>query len=88
MALRTPGNDRKTELAAKIRHELGLKEIEDTSNVNAEQEETKAEVKEETAEPENYILTPELIYSGQIDPMIGMEDIKLEDKNSKTASSL
>ena len=80
MALRTPGNDRKTELAAKIRHELGLKEVEDTSKINAEQEETKAEVKEENVEPENYLLTPELIYSGQIDPMIGMEDIKLEEK--------
>ena len=80
MALRTPGNDRKTELAAKIRHELGLKEVENTSNVNAEQEKTKTEVKEETAEPEEHILTPELIYSGQIDPMIGMEDIKLEEK--------
>ena len=80
MALRTPGNDRKTELAAKIRHELGLKEVEDTSDVNAEQEKNKAELKEENVEPENYILTPELIYSGQIDPMIGMEDIKLEEK--------
>lgn len=27
MALRTPGNDRKTDLAFKIRHELGLKEV-------------------------------------------------------------
>ena len=80
MALRTPGNDRKTELAAKIRHELGLKEVENTSNVNAEQEKTKTEVKEENVEPEDYVLTPELIYSGQIDPMIGMEDIKLEEK--------
>lgn len=80
MALRTPGNDRKTELAAKIRHELGIKEVENTLNVNAEQEKTKTEVKEENVEPENYILTPELIYSGQIDPMIGMEDIKLEEK--------
>ncbi len=80
MALRTPGNDRKTELAAKIRHELGLKEVENTSNVNAEQEKNKAELKEENVEPENYILTPELIYSGQIDPMIGMEDIRLEEK--------
>ena len=80
MALRTPGNDRKTELAAKIRYELGLKEVENTSNVNAEQEKTKTEVKEENVEPEDYILTPELIYSGQIDPMIGMEDIKLEEK--------
>ena len=80
MALRTPGNDRKTELAAKIRHELGLKEVEDTSDVNAEQEKTKTEVKEENVEPEDYVLTPELIYSGQIDPMIGMEDIKLEEK--------
>lgn len=80
MALRTPGNDRKTELAAKIRHELGLKEVENTSSVNTEQEKNKAEVKEENVEPEDYILTPELIYSGQIDPMIGMEDIKLEEK--------
>lgn len=80
MALRTPGNDRKTELAAKIRHELGLKEVENTSSVNTEQEKNKAEVKEENVEPEDYVLTPELIYSGQIDPMIGMEDIKLEEK--------
>ena len=45
-----------------------------------EQEKTKTEVKEENVEPEDYVLTPELIYSGQIDPMIGMEDIKLEEK--------
>ena len=63
-------------LGENLEHETS----EDTSDVNAEQEKNKAELKEENVEPENYILTPELIYSGQIDPMIGMEDIKLEEK--------
>ena len=85
MALRTPGNDRKTDLAFKIRHELGLKEVktevksdESTSQQvlgNNSDRQTKAE------EPKDYILTPDLIYSGKIDPMIGMEDIKLKSRN-------
>ncbi|WP_278415466.1 ATP-dependent RecD-like DNA helicase, partial [Lactobacillus taiwanensis] len=84
MALRTPGNDRKTDLAFKIRHELGLKEVktevksdESTSQQvlgNNSDRQTKAE------EPKDYILTPDLIYSGKIDPMIGMEDIKLKSR--------
>lgn len=32
----------------------------------------------EVVDPDNAILTPQLIYSGQIDPMIGMENIRLE----------
>ena len=85
MALRTPGNDRKTDLAFKIRHELGLKEVKtevkndkSTSQQvlrNNSDRQTKAE------EPKDYILTPDLIYSGKIDPMIGMEDIKLKSRN-------
>ena len=85
MALRTPGNDRKTDLAFKIRHELGLKEVktevkndESTSQQvlgNNSDRQVKAE------ESKDYILTPNLIYSGKIDPMIGMEDIKLKSRN-------
>ncbi|WP_297819308.1 ATP-dependent RecD-like DNA helicase [uncultured Lactobacillus sp.] len=32
---------------------------------------------EEAIDPEEMILTPQLIYSGKIDPMIGMENVKL-----------
>lgn len=82
MALRTPGNDRKTDLASKIRHELGLKEVvEHNSNANTKQEQVQTEIKEEINEPKDYILTPNLIYSGKIDPMIGMEDIKLKTRD-------
>ena len=82
MALRTPGNDRKTDLASKIRHELGLKEVvEHNSNANTKQEQVQTEIKEEINEPNDYILTPDLIYSGKIDPMIGMEDIKLKTRD-------
>lgn len=82
MALRTPGNDRKTDLASKIRHELGLKEVvKHDSKVNTEPEQVQTEVKEKTNEPKNYILTPDLIYSGKIDPMIGMEDIELKARD-------
>ena len=28
---------------------------------------------------ENHILTPDLIYSNKIDPMIGMENVRLDD---------
>ena len=82
MALRTPGNDRKTDLASKIRHVLGLKEVvEHNSNANTKQEQVQTEIKEEIDEPKDYILTPDLIYSGKIDPMIGMEDIKLKTRD-------
>ena len=73
-AFNTPGNDRKTGLADKICAQLGIK-VTETS-----EEKTKDEVaapESEKQEPEDYILTPEKIYSGEIDPMIGMENIKL-----------
>ena len=76
-AFKTPGNDRKTDLADKICKQLGI-ELEENKS-----EQVKKQVKEEKTEKstkketEDYILTPEKIYSGEIDPMIGMENIKL-----------
>ena len=51
------------------------------SNANTKQEQVQPEIKEEINEPKDYILTPDLIYSGKIDPMIGMEDIKLKTRD-------
>ncbi|MDF7638826.1 ATP-dependent RecD-like DNA helicase [Lactobacillus sp. ESL0791] len=81
IALNTPGNDRKTGLTDKLRKQLGLAEQEakektaDESEVSVAAESTDAE--ETKSLPQDYILTPELIYSGEIDPMIGMQGIKL-----------
>ncbi|TSO26183.1 ATP-dependent RecD-like DNA helicase [Lactobacillus sp. LL6] len=66
-ALNTPGNDRKTTLAEKLHQILKVsagKNLENESKLNSQ----------------DYHLTPELIYSGQIDPMIGMEGVKLKGK--------
>lgn len=71
-ALKTPGNDRKTALAEKLRKVLGtLDQDRDSHNLNEQVEKTSKE---------DYILTPEMIYSGQIDPMIGMEGVELRRK--------
>ena len=64
-ALNTPGNDRKTDLTRKLCKKLQVKPL----NKDKEPTETKQE---------DYILTPDLIYSGEIDPMIGMDNIRLE----------
>lgn len=65
MALNTPGNDRKTGLTAKLRKQLGM------SEQNSEQEGTEDKAAEnesvkEKKQPKDYILTSELIYSGQL----------------------
>ncbi|WP_308555644.1 ATP-dependent RecD-like DNA helicase [uncultured Lactobacillus sp.] len=70
-AFKTPGNDRKTGLAQKLRKQLGI--TDEKKEPVKEKEEGQAEPKK----PEDYILTPEKIYSGEIDPMIGMKDIHL-----------
>lgn len=78
-AFKTPGNDRKTGLAAKIGQQLGITSTLNESNPS-KQEEASQEPEKETAKTqiaEDFILTPEKIYSGEIDPMIGMENIKL-----------
>ncbi|MBD5430072.1 ATP-dependent RecD-like DNA helicase [Lactobacillus sp.] len=69
MALNTPGNNRKTGLTSKIRQILKL---------NFDEKDTTK--KEEVVLSQETILTPELIYSGSIDPMIGMKNIKLEKR--------
>ncbi|WP_281828465.1 MULTISPECIES: ATP-dependent RecD-like DNA helicase [Lactobacillus] len=68
-ALNTPGNDRKTGLTAKFQKELKV----DQSNDDAAKK-----LPPKSAEQEDYILTKEKIYSGEIDPMIGMQDISLK----------
>lgn len=65
IAMKTPGNDRKTGLASKIQSLL------------VSQKGAADEGKSEDEQSEDYILTPQKIYSGAIDPMIGMEDVKL-----------
>lgn len=70
-AFKTPGNDRKTGLAAKLRKQLGVTDKQEPVKNENPKEETQPK------KPEDYILTPEKIYSGEIDPMIGMEDIHL-----------
>ncbi|MGN1271541.1 MAG: ATP-dependent RecD-like DNA helicase [Lactobacillus sp.] len=70
-AFKTPGNDRKTGLAQKLRKQLGITDKKEEPVKEKEEEHTEPE------KPEDYILTPEKIYSGEIDPMIGMEDIHL-----------
>uniref|UniRef100_UPI003F569194 SF1B family DNA helicase RecD2 n=1 Tax=Lactobacillus acidophilus TaxID=1579 RepID=UPI003F569194 len=73
-AFKTAGNDRKTGLSEKICEQLDIK----TKNTSDEDEKVKEkESTEEKKESEDYILTPDKIYSGEIDPMIGMIDIKL-----------
>lgn len=71
-ALNTPGNDRKTGLTAKLQKELKV----DQSNDDAAK--TAKRLPPKSAEQEDYILTKEKIYSGEIDPMIGMQDISLK----------
>ncbi|MGO5390417.1 SF1B family DNA helicase RecD2 [Lactobacillus amylovorus] len=72
-AFKTPGNDRKTGLASKLRKQLGIM----VKPENVQEPESKLKEKTKPKQPEDYILTPEKIYSGEIDPMIGMEDIHL-----------
>lgn len=75
-ALNTPGNDRKTGLTAKLRQYLKVK-VNETDKQNVAQTELKIQDQKQTTN-EEYILTKEKIYSGQIDPMIGMANIKLQ----------
>lgn len=69
MALKTEGNDRQTDLCSKIQCIFNKNDIElqenETDNVDNHSE--------------NHILTPDLIYSNKIDPMIGMENVRLDD---------
>lgn len=82
MALRTSGNDRHTDLTNKIRIALRIEADSENSatqtiEINDKiQSQSIAEENEPVEEPESYILTPDLIYSGRIDPMIGMDNIK------------
>lgn len=76
-ALNTPGNDRKTGLTAKLREVLDI----NIEKQNQEEVTKKVETKQvQDSKSEDYVLTKAKIYSGAIDPMIGMEGIKLEAK--------
>lgn len=81
-ALNTPGNDRKTGLTTKLQTMLGIKEKDAsdniiTSNTIGSDESTKFVANTDEIPENDYILTKEKIYSGEIDPMIGMEGITL-----------
>lgn len=69
-ALNTPGNDRKTGLMKKLRKQIGVL---DEPKSKAIEQKTITEPKDK-----DYILTKEKIYSGAIDPMIGMQGIELK----------
>ena len=78
MALNTSGNDRKTGLTSKLQATLKVEPKETKKQIPAKSDQDVVSNSEEiSSEKKNYILTPELIYSGQIDPMIGMQDVKL-----------
>lgn len=80
-ALKTPGNDRKTGLSKKLQQALGLPTTErETAEESPKppKAESQTEKPAADAKPQETILTKELIYSGQIDPMIGMEGITLK----------
>jgi len=82
MALNNSGNDRQTGLTAKLQTALNVK---DDSRAGEKPDKNRDEqdiagTDTLATTKQDYILTPELIYSGQIDPMIGMQNIKLETK--------
>ncbi|MDF7672102.1 ATP-dependent RecD-like DNA helicase [Lactobacillus sp. ESL0701] len=78
MALNTSGNDRKTGLTTKLQKLLGQEPNNDA--VDDELVPAAETTDEQNKQPQDYILTSELIYSGEIDPMIGMQGIKLTSR--------
>ena len=80
MAFNTSGNDRQTGLTVKLQKILNVQgksvQEKDSGKNKNEQEEANSDVFENLTQ--DHILTPELIYSGRIDPMIGMQNTKLE----------
>lgn len=74
MALMTPGNNRKTGLALRLQKELSISSSSYEKNINT------SKTDDVMDEKNDYILTPELIYSGRIDPMIGMDGIELKKR--------
>lgn len=80
-ALNTPGNDRKTGLIAKLQKLLGIESEKTksvTDGVKVGEQDQIASTESFTNENQDYVLTKEKIYSGLIDPMIGMEGISLK----------
>ncbi|BDR60416.1 SF1B family DNA helicase RecD2 [Lactobacillus xylocopicola] len=75
MALNTSGNDRQTGLSAKLQKELGGA-IEPNGDRVKDAKIVQAETKIKPA-AQAHVLTAEMIYAGEIDPMIGMQNIKL-----------
>lgn len=72
-ALEVAKDNRRTDLKNKIVLQLNIKT--DSEKINGQE-------KSETDIKNDFILTPEIIYSEQIDPMIGMNDIQLHHKNN------
>lgn len=74
-------NLRNTALKERLQSEKHQFTVETPEEVETEDEveEIEVEVKETPiipSKPKTFVLTPELVLSGQVDPMIGMEDIK------------
>lgn len=78
MALNNSGNDRQTGLSEKLQQQLDVVTSK-TATEKADSDELPIN-KTELSETTDYLLTAELIYSGKIDPMIGMQNVKLEAK--------
>ena len=82
LAFNTSGNDRQTGLTVKLQKILNVQDKtvpeKDSGKNKNDQGETNSDVLEDPTQ--DFILTPELIYSGQIDPLIGMKDTKLETR--------
>lgn len=75
-ALNTPGDDRKTGLTAKLRQFLAVKE-----QKTAVKEASEDQAQTSAGQADSFLLTKEKIYSGMIDPMIGMNGIVLKPRH-------
>ncbi|CCI87176.1 ATP-dependent RecD-like DNA helicase [Lactobacillus gigeriorum] len=78
-AINTPGNDRKTGLTDKIRVALELEKNPDSDEQSKNEDSIEAKKLDDSSqEDKDFVLTKEKIYSGAIDPMIGMKGIRLQ----------
>lgn len=83
-AFSTPGNDRKTGLTKDL--QTVLEKLPKSSQIQAKKNdeavETQTSNEKVDKDNEEYILTKENIYSGEIDPMIGMTGVSLKAQGS------
>lgn len=78
MALNTSGNDRQTGLSEKLQNQLAVNVPETVDNETESSDQSPSFGSDSPQKAQDCILTSELIYSGKIDPMIGMQDVRLE----------